>query len=183
MRKKAGFTLLEVMVVIAIVLILAAIVMPVYNRAKEKSHEATCVSNLRQMWMSISMYRQDWDGIDTPDHPYRMGLPSYSFLTYEIITKNNFECRGHYKSDRHNYYQAFWGNDDLSGFEEYVKLAWIPFAKKYGDNLMLIGDHQHQKTPFSRWSKQRYINMSLQGQLQDSYCIGDPSDLANWMKE
>lgn len=182
LRTRAGVTLLEVLVVIAIILVLVSVLTPVAQRVKDNSHETNCVSNLRQMWMAISIYRQDWDGIDTPDHPYRMGLPSYAYLTNEIITKNRFKCEGNYRNTE-PFYQAFWGNQDLPGFDEYVKVAWLPFAAKFGDKLMLIGDRQHQRGPYSKISRQRYINMSLEGQLQFSYCFGDPADLVNWMKQ
>jgi len=60
-RKNTGFTLIELLVVIAIIAILAAILFPVFSRARERSRQATCISNQRQISLSLNMYLQDHD--------------------------------------------------------------------------------------------------------------------------
>lgn len=60
-NKITGFTLIELLVVIAIIAILAAILFPVFSRAREKSRQATCLSNQRQLSLSLNMYVQDHD--------------------------------------------------------------------------------------------------------------------------
>jgi prepilin-type processing-associated H-X9-DG protein len=49
------------LVVIAIIAILAAILMPVFAQAREKSRSASCQSNLKQIGLAIRMYTQDFD--------------------------------------------------------------------------------------------------------------------------
>ncbi|MGQ9731654.1 MAG: type II secretion system protein, partial [Candidatus Zipacnadales bacterium] len=61
MRRNQGFTLIELMIVIAIIAILAAILFPVFNSARRKSLQASCVSNLRQLTTAMKMYAQDSD--------------------------------------------------------------------------------------------------------------------------
>ncbi|MEI6519456.1 MAG: prepilin-type N-terminal cleavage/methylation domain-containing protein [bacterium] len=56
-----GFTLIELVFVIAIIAILAAILFPVFARAREKASVATCQSNQRQIAASLQMYSQDHD--------------------------------------------------------------------------------------------------------------------------
>jgi prepilin-type N-terminal cleavage/methylation domain-containing protein len=58
---RRGFTLIEVLVVIAIIAILAAIIFPTFARAREKGRVARCTANLRQIGMALSMYGQDYD--------------------------------------------------------------------------------------------------------------------------
>ena len=59
--KRQGFTLIELLVVIAIIAILAAILFPVFARAKAKARQTTCLSNVKQIALSVKMYMSDWE--------------------------------------------------------------------------------------------------------------------------
>lgn len=56
-----GFTLIELLVVISIIAVLAAILFPVFARARENARRASCASNLKQLALSTLMYTQDYD--------------------------------------------------------------------------------------------------------------------------
>jgi len=60
-HESRAFTLIELLVVIAIIAILAAILFPVFARARENARRASCMSNLKQMGLSMMMYVQDYD--------------------------------------------------------------------------------------------------------------------------
>ncbi|HAZ62569.1 MAG TPA: hypothetical protein DCZ72_03015 [Armatimonadetes bacterium] len=51
------------MVVIAIIAILAAILFPVFAKAREKARTASCASNLKQLGNAMRMYVDDYDGL------------------------------------------------------------------------------------------------------------------------
>lgn len=59
---RRGFTLIEVLVVVAVIAILAAILFPVFARAREAARTSTCRSNLHQIGLALGMYARDYDG-------------------------------------------------------------------------------------------------------------------------
>jgi len=68
MRRKKAFTLIELLVVITIIAILAAILFPVFSRAREKGRSASCQSNLKQIGLAMKMYLEDFDQVNVPGY-------------------------------------------------------------------------------------------------------------------
>ena len=61
-RNKAGFTLIEMLVVIAVIAVLLAILLPSLNKAKEMMKRLKCQANLKQIALAWHMYLNDYDG-------------------------------------------------------------------------------------------------------------------------
>lgn len=59
-RKKA-FTLIELLIVIAIIATLAAILFPVLAQMRRRSYQSACLSNLHQIGTGILLYSHDYD--------------------------------------------------------------------------------------------------------------------------
>lgn len=56
-----GFTLVEMLVVLAIISVLAALLLPTLNKAREAGRSTACLSNLRQIGLALQLYVQDYN--------------------------------------------------------------------------------------------------------------------------
>jgi prepilin-type processing-associated H-X9-DG protein/prepilin-type N-terminal cleavage/methylation domain-containing protein len=66
--RPVAFTLVEVLVVIAIVAVMAALLLPALGRARAKARQATCLNNMRQCGLALRMYSVDWkDYLPSPN--------------------------------------------------------------------------------------------------------------------
>ncbi len=61
-RDHSGFTLLEVLVVVAVIALLTAIMLPSFTAAREQTRRAVCASNLRQIALAWNVYLNDSKG-------------------------------------------------------------------------------------------------------------------------
>lgn len=76
MRQRArGLTLVEMLVILAVVLVLMMIFVPCGCPSREKARRTACLSNLKQIGQATSLYTQDYDGT-LPWNPAPGGLPA-----------------------------------------------------------------------------------------------------------
>jgi prepilin-type N-terminal cleavage/methylation domain-containing protein len=60
-RCRFAFTLVEVLIVAAVLTLLAAIIFPVFGRVREAGRRTMCVSNLHQIGLAVQMYERDYN--------------------------------------------------------------------------------------------------------------------------
>ena len=80
-RFEAGFSLTELLLVIAIIAILAALLMPVLSSAKAKARRTACLNNLKQINLGVHLYAGE-NGDVLPN----TGPGTY--ITYKEVVKN-----------------------------------------------------------------------------------------------
>lgn len=67
-RRREGFTLTELLIVIAIIAILVALLLPTLSGAKERAQRATCLNNLKQLQLCWNLYITDSGGKVVPNN-------------------------------------------------------------------------------------------------------------------
>ncbi len=80
MHRQRGWTLIEILVVLAIIAVLAGLIYAVGAYAVERARQANCISNLRQIGMALKMYMEDYK---IADWDTEIDLIDARQLTYE----------------------------------------------------------------------------------------------------
>lgn len=85
-HERRAFTLIELLTVIAIIGILAAIIIPVVGRVRESARVAQCSSNIRQIGMALNLYANDHKGIyPAPINYATAGTDGFDYAAQLVI--------------------------------------------------------------------------------------------------
>lgn len=76
-QTRNAFTLIELVIVLAIILVLAGLLFPVFSSARASAYRATCLSNFKQAQMAFFVYGSDYDD-RTVVVNHRLGMPGDS---------------------------------------------------------------------------------------------------------
>jgi prepilin-type N-terminal cleavage/methylation domain-containing protein len=92
-KRSTAFTLIELLVVIAIIAILAALLLPALSGARIKGKEASCISNIKQIYTVNALYEDDYEWMSydpvsaTGLSPHYVHLfsraPCYSYMSID----------------------------------------------------------------------------------------------------
>ncbi len=155
--RKTGFTLIELLVVIAIIAILAAMLLPALNKARGKAKEIHCVSNMKQMGISLHMYTDTWKFLPPQQTTQNAGSDShfwYDSTMLNISLKLQFGCpeakiinkkNENYGTMSYGMHQYYWGIP----YMESVPIS--AFRKSKLSDKIIFGDSSNQED-YNNWS-------------------------------
>ena len=106
MSRKQGFTLVELLVAVAIVTILASIIFVVAAPMREASRQTTCMSNLRQIYGAWAIYSADWPGMTFPNTEMAY-VPKLESLKQVLKEDRVLFCPDFNRSQRGNYGSSY----------------------------------------------------------------------------
>src|SRR5689334_19985442 len=90
MPHRAGMTLVELLVVLGVLALLAAILFPVFRYGIVSVQRGVCLSNLRQVSMALDLYTEDYDRT----YPSFRVDPSSAIRADDFVYWYNHFCRG-----------------------------------------------------------------------------------------
>ena len=143
-----GFTLIELLVVIAIIAILAAILFPVFASAKENARTSGCSSNLRQIYLGLMGYCEDYQGrmpdcrqigwyprqtMQDPPNPLQIHAKLYRYVGNK---SEIFRCPGD------NMIPRMAGGVFDATDPNITMCDWARFASSYQWRLILLADQE-----------------------------------------
>jgi len=150
-----GFTLVELLVVVAIIAVLAGLLLPVFSRARAQARRTHCLSNLRQIGLAVQMYQQDYEEL-----PPRLSalFPGYISAPGILLCPSDPKAGQHEGTDRlegNLYLPSGVSYDYLPRWFQAQEWGWWQspphFGEgKWGSQTPLVACHWHWATYFRR---------------------------------
>ena len=132
-----GFTLIEILIVVAIIGILAAILFPVFARARESARKTSCLSNLKQISMAWLIYSQDYDEKACPSYYYTDGFGEEHAWDFDLVWGNYVD--GNPESYSFGFLGPYAKNGQIHSCPSFYGQAWGRPYTGYAYNASYIG--------------------------------------------
>ena len=152
--KEHHFTLIELLLVIAIIAVLAGILLPVLTQVRERARSISCLSNVRQLTAGIFLYLSDNNEWFMPNGkwPNNTNAPGYALMISPYTANRQLST-----SDM-NKYKLAWCPTMLS--RQGSEFTYEPVFLSYGLNLSLAYKTKIRKLPQLRGSLSKRIALA-----------------------
>lgn len=161
-RRRDGFTLVELLVVIGIIAVVMAILLPSLSRARETAKRIKCLSNMRQLGAAVMAYTVDNEG-HFPRlgswHP--QGQPgSYTGLLLKYHGKAGvpelYNCPAD-DPQTHSYPYCYTANWHIFWYSTTTSIRSMSQIKRSSDKIMII-DESSQTVDDDCWAPENWTN-------------------------
>lgn len=127
---RRAFSLIELLVVVAIIAILAGLLLPAVGQVQRQTRNVKCQSNLRQIGMGFQAYAMDWNGLVARSHNEYASGGEFWFAHIAAYLDASANQEGDYRAQR----QA---NTVIWGCPNHRIQSTITWACGYGMNAWL----------------------------------------------
>ncbi len=129
-----AFTLVEVLVVVAIVMVLTSFLMPALNRARESGRGVVCMSNLRQLGLAFELYGEEYGR-----YPYGQEINIFTGLKNGKASAWHVRLAPFLEKVNYNYAGGFTGQTFVMSCPTALAAGiGVPGAWQYSSNPQLL---------------------------------------------
>ncbi len=173
-----GFSLIEMLTCVAILIVLYAIAYPVFGLAENYSRRTAAASNLHQLYLAVAMYRTDYGGDGDFGLPAQMGLPADVGAWPTPYVSFMANKSGFWKSPCGVNTQWFPSDPPpriTIVYRPSADASYATYSQLYRENSVLFKDYNcdDNDAPFeNKYVNHRGIGVLLEGRLVSPYKPG-----------
>jgi len=180
---RRAFTVVELLIAMAVLAIAAAIAFPVYRSAVAKSRETTCINTLHQLHSAIEIYRANYGGEGVYGGVTEMRLPPYLIWMIRDLGLTHAAMRCCVPGRIHPWsgFTVFYPSPDMGANGDWK--GWAKYCSEYRDQAILIGDFNHDPNKDlidSPFVTHRIIGLYVGGQVKVKTKFGQPQMRLWW---